>query len=452
MNRRFLALGLIALALAGGFLFAQADENGILNKVTLSLEFTGSLVTADSEGVVDSMTDAGFGEDGETKFGVGYEGELWGASASLKFGNENLRFLANEIGDMFAGSPLAIDELYAWVKPFGEHFKFTGGIFENKDGVADYIDDIDDFPMGVFFIGEEGAPFDEPTEMTDTALTNGFLTDFIFGPVTLQLLLAPNYSKESASVLGSGLLTTMSGGTPMTIDSEARFFRIGGRLIVDVGIGTVSALFKTFQWPAAIENVVWTASGNASPVPYDGTKQSYPLFGAYFYLTAVENLGISLGYSGFLSITDSSNIDDILFNGIDLRATWTGIEGLSLSTHNNVSFAKGTENPNIAGLTGTDTSFLFLYNAIGATKELTDRFSINAQIGNVFASTDVASGKFKQDTVWVEPKLLAAVGDHAEFSAGLRLDITITSQSGSFGDADDVLTTFSVPVGIVVSL
>ncbi|MDR2053732.1 MAG: hypothetical protein LBP80_09985, partial [Treponema sp.] len=171
MKNKCIVLYLAAAVLAGTHLFAQTGKSPA-DKVSFALEFNASVLSADSEGVVDSMTDAGFNED-ETKIGLGYEDELWGASASLKFGPESLRLLNGEIGEMFAGSPLALDELYGWIKPFGEHFKFTGGIFENTDGVADYTDDIDDFSMGVFVIGEGGDPFTEPEENTDAALTNG---------------------------------------------------------------------------------------------------------------------------------------------------------------------------------------------------------------------------------------------------------------------------------------
>jgi hypothetical protein len=156
-----------------------------------------------------------------------------------------------------------------------------------------------------------------------------------------------------------------------------------------------------------------------------------------------------LGYTGLLPHNDADGVDDILWNGIDLRATWTGIEGLSLSTHNNISFAKGADKDWYGMLPGSDSSFFTLYNAIGATITLSDRFSVNAQIGNIFSSTDLGSaGKTEQDTFWVEPKFIAKVGEHAEFNAGLRLDVENTTVSG--GD-DESVTTFSIPVGIKIN-
>jgi hypothetical protein len=435
-----MALGLAAMVLAGTALFAQED------KVSFELEFNGSVLSADSEGVVDSMTDSGFNEDG-TKIGLAYEDELWGASAALKFGNENLRFLSGEIGEMFAGFPLALDELYAWVKPFGPNFKFTGGIFENTDGVADYTDDIDDFAMGVFIFGEEDEAFSEPeSEFTSPALTNGFLSEAAFGPVTLQFLLAPNYSTESASILVNELFDQM--GLASIDDAEERFFRLGGRVIADVGVGTVSALFKTFQWPVAVINPLEALEGNG---PFAGSKVNWTTFGAYFDFTAVENLGLSIGYTGFLPINDDADVESVLYSGIDLRATWTGIEGLSLSTHNNISFAQGAEK-DWMGILGKDASLFTLYNAIGATKELTEKFSVNAQIANVFSKTDYGdSGELKFENLIVGGKLITTVTENVEFNVGLNVDFSNTVLSGGSDDADDSLTVFSVPVGIVVS-
>jgi hypothetical protein len=63
-----------------------------------------------------------------------------------------------------------------------------------------------------------------------------------------------------------------------------------------------------------------------------------------------------------------------------------GIEGLSLSTHHNITFARGAEK---GWMLGKDASFLNLYNAIGATKELTEKFSVNAEIKNVFPKIDI---------------------------------------------------------------
>jgi hypothetical protein len=423
--------------LAGAPLFAQT-EGGIADKLSFDFEFGASVLSVDSEGVVDSLTDAGFNED-ETKIGVGYEDELWGASLSFKFGLEHLKHISGWTDEKAGGAfPLALDELYGWVKPFGGPFKFTGGIFENTDGTADYTGDIDEYSMGVFAAGGDEGFLEPEAEFTGPALVNGFLTEAAFGPITIQFLLAPNYSKESASIF---LEEELGQSPPGPVDE--RLFRLGGRVIADAGAGTVSALFKTFQQPAPILNEL-----EGSNPGYPGAKVNWTTFGAYFELTAVENLGVSLGYTGFLPSNDESGVDNVLYSGIDLRAAWTGIEGLSLSTHNNISFAKGAEN-DWMGVLGKDSSFLTLYNAAGATKELNEKFSVNAGVSNLLSITDQGgAGKSKYDKLGLSAKFIVKVTEHAEFNIGARVDIAKTAP---IGGEDETVTTFSIPAGIIIS-
>ena len=460
MNKnRCIVLCLMAMVFLGAPLFGQTGESPA-DKVNFELEFNASVLSADSEGVVDSMTDAGFNEDG-TKIGLSYEDELWGATASLKFANENLRFFNSEISEMFAGPVLALDELYGWIKPFGPVVKFTGGIFENSDGIAGYTDDIDEYGIGVFSFGGGGEPFSKPDgEFNGPALKNGFLTDLVLGPVTVQFLLAYNFSGESATDLNNGLMYTMyemfgQGSSFVPFETDERFYRLGGRLIFDTGVGTFAAVFKTMKWAAKAMNAstkmeILLAGGDPAAWPeYAGDKISWNTFGGYFDLTAVENLGLSVGYTGLLPLSDASDVDSVLYNGIDLRAAWTGIEGLSLSTHNNISFAKGSKKDWMRILASDDASFFTLYNAIGATKELTEKFSVNAEISNIFSKTDLdTAGKSEYDSFGVAAKFIAKVTEHAEFNAGLRVDVEKTTVSGS---DDETLTTFSIPVGIKVN-
>jgi hypothetical protein len=446
MKTKIFFLGCMFLSLICGplLVYAQEGDDSEPGKVNLKLEFGASVVSVDNDGVFDSLTDAGFDED-ESGISIGYDRELFGGAASLKFSAETLRMLDGEIGDMFGDGPLSLDELYVWVKPFGEHFKFTGGVFENTDGVADYTDDIDIFGMGVFIFGEGGAPFSEPEAVTNSALTNGFLTDAVFGPLTVQFLLAPNYSKESASGLANGLLVepvNAAGGSLPDIDADKRFFRYGGRVSADIGVGTVSALFKTFQWPIEIMNTAEILE-TGSPASFPGSSVNFMTFGAYADITAVENLGISLGYTGFAPVIDDSDYNSVLWSGIDLRAAWTGIEGLSISTHHNFSFASGVEDDWMGSLDDGDT-FFTLFNAIGATKELTEIFSVNAEIANVFSKTDSGGDEIKHEGFSVGAKLITKVTENAEFKAGLALDMEKT------GDEDAVLV-FSIPIGIAIS-
>jgi hypothetical protein len=353
------------------------------------------------------------------------------------------------MADGMGESLFSIDEIYAWIKPFGDHFKFTAGIFENTDGIADYTDDIDNFDMGVFVFGEGDEAFTEPTVNTNTALASGFLPEATFGPVTVQLLFSPNFSKNSANNFFDDYLTLTGLSSFIPSDVDSRLFRIGGRIIADIGVGTVSALFKVNHWPMAAWNLSRTlaamAGGGTPPTPYGGTTVDNMTFGVYTDITAINNLGISLGYTGFIVASDESGVDNVLWNGIDIRAKWTGIDRLSLSTHHNISFAKGSDKDWTGFLQGDDSSFLTLYNAVGATVTLTEQFGLNVEIGNVFSKTDRTGTDtdLDYDTFWGQVKCISAVTENAEFTAGLRVDF---EKAG-----DETLTTFSVPVGIKVS-
>jgi hypothetical protein len=423
---------IMALAMTG----AVAQEDGGGAKVNLTLDFGASAVSVNSDGDVDSFTDSGFGEDNESTLSVSYEGKLFGGVASLGFATNPDLFVLGESG--IEVPPLSINELYAWIKPFGEHFKFTGGLFANKDGVADYTDDIDNFGMGVFYDGSEGnGVFTEPEDaLTAPALVNGFLAEAAFGPVTAQLLLAPNLSNKTTTVYFTDTINALSPNLNYTLDDAgARNLRIGGRLIADIGVGTVSVLVKTRTLPIAPYKPLG--------INWPGDLAHFTTFGAYVDFTAIENLGIFLGYTGYIEGNDDNDVKTPLWSGIDLRATWTGIEGLSLSTHNNISFSEGED----WFLMREDNSFLTLYNAVGLTKEINEKFSVNGEVGNVYSKTvsKVAGveSKIDYDDFWAGVKLISRLAEDTEFTIGVKIDYEKTG--------DETATIFSVPVGLKVS-
>ncbi|MDR1030217.1 MAG: hypothetical protein LBL76_05030 [Treponema sp.] len=452
MRIKSIFLGVAAFAMTGVLLSAQ--DGG--DKTSLTLDFNASAVSVNSDGDVDSFADTGFGEDNESTLSFSYEGEFFGGTASLGFGPQSASHIDGELAEMLGEKLFSLDELYVWIKPFGPNFKFTGGVFENTDGIGDYTDDLDNFGMGAFLAGEAGDPFGDPGTETGVGLANGFLVEAAFAPVTVQLLLGPNFSKASAD----DLFNTSFGYLGMTpIDIDSRFFHAGGRIIADIGVGTISALFKTSYWPMSTYNALMQMSlpegGDDDPpwTPFAGTAANNMTFGAYIDITAVENLGISLGYTGFMSYSDADDVDNVLWNGIDLRAQYTGIPGLSISTHHNVSFAQGAEKEWLGWLQGDDSSFFSLYNAVGVTKELTEQFSINAEIGNVFVKMKSEQqivaiygtpGDVDYDTFWGQAKLVVSPVENAAFSIGLRFE-------GAKQDDEDLTAVFSVPIGITVS-
>jgi hypothetical protein len=451
MRIKSIFLGIAVFAMTGVFLFAQdASEPG---KTSITLDFGASALSVNNDMEADSFSDAGFGEGNESTLGFSYESELYGGTASIGFGPHTYSHIDGELAEMVGDTLFSLDELSVWIKPFGPNFKFSGGIFDNKDGIGDYTDDLDNFGMGVFAVGEDGAFFGEPGGETGAGLANGFLAEAAFAPVTVQVLFGPNFHKKSNSALFTDALQELH-------ETDARFFHMGGRVIADIGVGTVSALFKTSYWPISVWNKLMLMSEIEKAMeelgtefdmddfmanwedPYGGTAANIVTFGAYADITAVENLGVSLGYTGFMPRNDASGIDNTLWSGVDLRAQYTGIEGLSLSTHNNVSFASGSEKEWTGML--VDSSFFSLYNAIGATKELTDQFSLNVEIGNIMSKISTPTADRDYDNLWGQLKFIVSPVENAEFSIGLRLETEKTTDV-------DTVTTFSVPVGITVS-
>jgi hypothetical protein len=225
-------------------------------------------------------------------------------------------------------------------------------------------------------------------------------------------------------------------------DAGGRIFRIGGRVIADIGVGTVSALFKTQVFPIKPfnETMMYVLAG--SPVPWPGDMMNMTTFGAYVDLTAIKDMGVSLGHTGFMVGNDDGDAKTPFYSGIDLRATWTGIEGLSISTHNNVSFAKGED-----WYYGreADSSFFTLYNNIGVTKTINEKFSVNADIGNIFSKTDVNGEEtINHENFWGGLKLIATLAEDTEFSLGVKIDLQKNKD-------EDMVTVFNVPVGVKVT-
>ncbi|MDR1466315.1 MAG: hypothetical protein LBI40_01675 [Treponema sp.] len=441
MSKKNFASVALAFGLAASSVFAEGE-------FSVTLEFSASALEVENSADatnVDSFADSAF-DDSELSFS--YESEKFGGVVTIGLPDANSHFIAPKDDDLITLA--AFSELYGWVKPFGDVLKFTAGIFKNTDGIADYTDDIDDFDVGVFIIGDKGegeTHFVEPSRYSNAALADGFLTDLYFGPAVIQLLFGPTIGEGHIA----DFFTNIS-------EAKAAQYRIGARGFVEVeNVGTFALMFKTFQQPKSVlEQDFKDANDGTSSDAQDadslpGDFMNRHNFGAYIDITAIENFGIMLGYTGFIFANSDPNVNSPLFHGVDLRATWTGVEGLGISTHNNVSFVSGaTDEWDKNNEIGDGNSFLNLYNAVGATKTLTDTLSINAQIGNILSKiiADAQENALTRDEFWAEAKLIASVTENAQFKAGLKLTIV---NDDVFGSDATTNTIFSIPVGVNVS-
>jgi hypothetical protein len=146
------------------------------------------------------------------------------------------------------------------------------------------------------------------------------------------------------------------------------------------------------------------------PLFEPGMGLDHHLFGVFATakLSAI-GLGLSGGYSGYLRAhtkTDTvswggwTSYTYPFWHGIDLRAAYTGISGLSLTLNNNVSFAavKGDGDPAsfVTGFwetgggaqdtgSGQEQTALVIYNAFAAAYRLTGALTVKAQAASRFA-------------------------------------------------------------------
>lgn len=136
-------------------------------------------------------------------------------------------------------------------------------------------------------------------------------------------------------------------------------------------------------------------------------------FGLYAGLSIMDGLGISFGYTGLFrtyeDVFDSSEnktyeVSGPFFSGIDLRLQFTGVENLTVTFNNNISFAsvEGKDNEVKVGLLGgiplydhpvggeigawlgkgESSGWFALYNALGFNYRLTDPITVSFQLGN----------------------------------------------------------------------
>jgi len=202
-------------------------------------------------------------------------------------------------------------------------------------------------------------------------------------------------------------------------------FRVEGAKIADMV--SVSAVYKFAE---STLNKLTAKANDSLKYLLDETSGSHA-FGLYAMLTPFEGLGITAGWSGLTQywtnpfykhydLDSATNGPDHavhwlsiykevrfpFYNGIDLRFNYTGIEKLTITFNNNVSFAsvQGADQRDDAfaiyangwaytdatglnpggGLNAENRSedYFGLYNALGIRYAINDTFSITAQAAN----------------------------------------------------------------------
>jgi hypothetical protein len=173
----------------------------------------------------------------------------------------------------------------------------------------------------------------------------------------------------------------------------------------------------------------------------DGVGEWENAFGLIANISAVENLGIGIGYSGYFMVHEEDDAGDVkytfpLYSGIDLRFAFTGVEKLSITFNNNISFTGATgdkkagkmsvDNINQLGEDETE-SYIGLYNALAVGYQLADGLTARGEIANRFGSYTYDDGNDKYiyslDNLLVALSAVYSLNSHVGLEGGLAFGI-----------------------------
>jgi hypothetical protein len=205
----------------------------------------------------------------------------------------------------------------------------------------------------------------------------------------------------------------------------------------------------------------------------DGKGQWDNEFGVYANIAIpnLSTLGLGIGYSGYFHVSenkdDGSDVHKYynpLYSGIDLRVKFTGLEKLTLTLHNNISFAgakgKDSKTEHNYGVRGALTkdeedSFFGLYTGLLATYKFTDVFTARLEAANRFGAytykNDGHEYKSDADSLHLELGGNFAVSSHVSFEGGLALIVTNSSTDPYKGDKwSGGKFTFGIPLAMHV--
>ena len=190
----------------------------------------------------------------------------------------------------------------------------------------------------------------------------------------------------------------------------------------------------------------------------DGFGITAHSFGLYANILNLPEIELGIGYTGLFRVFEK-NADEYLwvpvypdnpkdgvlrfespfFHGIDLRARYTGIPQLTITSHNNISFSQikgnsddrifttslkgaGIENKSPRIFANESESWLALYNAVSFNYQFSDKLTAAVQAANRYGMYSIDSGGDK-DTVAVNTLGITAF-------AAYRFNNSILVQAG----------------------
>ena len=314
----------------------------------------------------------------------------------------------------FDNADIAFGDWNIWIKPV-DFFELRASNEANR-WVNRYNSIIDklESKYGVFTVGgyDSGADWKGNFNSTDSDKLNGFMFNFDFDIVQFQLAANGSLPGQNnwwfSGENGEGI--NLDADKKPVYDKDAKEVHAGARVAVPIeGIANFYGWYK-------VDYLDNKSVGESDPNGMDHN------FGIYADIVAVENLGIAIGYNGYLDGTrepdgnDYKNVTGVFYNGIDLRVQYM-MGNLGLALHNNFTFGSGkgaaaSFNNEIATVTADVT-------VGGSTME-------NMLVGMILAGMD--------DGSWIYDKLNLGLSYKVNdtFTAYLELGNQIAVKNGSF--------------------
>ncbi|MDR0708957.1 MAG: hypothetical protein LBF77_02690 [Spirochaetaceae bacterium] len=343
----------------------------------------------------------------------------------VKFGyaNDNfgglLRFALNA-RTLDDSSPLSVPDLidlyYGWAKT--GFFKIWIGRDEYR-GVIDRFQNFDDFLAEKNDgFGPVIARYDYLTSRT-LSLTGSDVTNLgkdILGNGSTVLIGEFTRKPVTVSFAANNLFSQIAGKASGESYYEFGYTDTGsafGARVEAAGLFNfldLAAVYKFQHWDRNYDDQTPQYLPGGQPLFESGMGLDHHLFGVLATAKLPDiGLGLSVAYSGYFRVhrkTDAAFLGGWtsytypFWHGIDLRAGYTGVSGLSLTLNNNVSFAavKGDadsgsfvtsfwENNGDAQDVGSnqEQNALVIYNAFAAAYQLTGALTLKAQTASRFA-------------------------------------------------------------------
>jgi hypothetical protein len=376
--------------------------------------------------------------------------QVWvkfGSAAKVTLGNVTSRGADRLVGAVIPKE--GMDELGGWPTPSigadGSKINYTNGYgtdygvwkFDGESLVTGYstATALITTPSGEYAPDSFG-----PIANTNPARKTLLVTDLYFGPATVTLAIPGNGSEAVEKSANN-------------YDARVAF-----------KLDTVGTFYVSWKGQLTDEKVPNEDDDGPS---YETIKYNHAVnsLGIYADIRAIEKLVLTAGFSGVFDTVEAKDSDvnkysDKSFYGIDLRARYTGIDKVAITSHNNASFYD-----NNAKESDEKVDTFVLYNQVAASIQLTEKLWTKAQLYNVLGTTSAkegAPGDLKDlvttyDALGIRADLFYTLTPTATVRAGVAYenhtayatyDGDTYAKSGAEKGTKDNAWGFKVPIGI----